>query len=62
MPFKSVGDEMKRFKAGKLHSGKSGKVVKSRKQALAIALNEARLAQGVKKNRKVSLASVGKKL
>ena len=29
------------FKAGTLHSGKGGKVVKSRKQAIAIALSEA---------------------
>jgi hypothetical protein len=32
---------MKEFKAGKLHSGKKGPVVKSRKQAIAIALSEA---------------------
>jgi len=36
---------MKEFKAGELHSGsKSGPEVKSRKQALAIALSEARKA------------------
>jgi ribosomal protein L21E len=29
------------YKTGTLHSGKSGKVVKSRKQAVAIALSEA---------------------
>jgi ribosomal protein L21E len=29
------------YKTGTLHSGKSGKVVKSRKQAIAIALSEA---------------------
>ena len=33
-----VGEEMSRFKSGDLHSGKSGKVVTDRKQALAIAL------------------------
>lgn len=34
---------MKEFKAGKLHSGsKKGSVVKSKKQAVAIALSEAR--------------------
>lgn len=34
---------MKEFKAGKLHSGsKKGPVVKSKKQATAIALSEAR--------------------
>lgn len=34
---------MKEFKTGKLHSGsKKGPVVKSKKQAIAIALSEAR--------------------
>jgi hypothetical protein len=33
---------MKEHKEGKLKSGKSGKKVKSRKQAVAIALSEAR--------------------
>lgn len=37
-----VGNVMKEFKAGSLHSGKGGKVVKSPKQAVAIALSEAR--------------------
>ena len=32
---------MKEFGKGELHSGKGGKVVKSRKQAIAIALSEA---------------------
>ncbi len=32
---------MKEFKTGSLHSGKGGKVVKSPKQAIAIALSEA---------------------
>ena len=35
-----VGEEMSRWKAGDLHSGKNGPVVKSRAQALAIAINE----------------------
>ena len=35
-----VGDEMRRWKSGNLHSGENGPVVKSRKQALAIAINE----------------------
>ncbi len=33
---------MEEFKEGKLKSGKSGKKVKSRKQAVAIGLSEAR--------------------
>jgi hypothetical protein len=33
---------MKEFKEGKLKSGRSGKAVKSRKQAIAIGLSEAR--------------------
>jgi ribosomal protein L21E len=33
---------MGEFKEGKLHSGKKGPVVKARKQAIAIALSEAR--------------------
>jgi ribosomal protein L21E len=32
---------MHEYKAGTLHSGKKGPVVKSRKQAVAIALSEA---------------------
>lgn len=39
---KKVGKVMKEFGAGKLHSGsKKGPVVKSRKQAVAIAMSEA---------------------
>lgn len=33
---------MHEFKAGKLNMGKSGKTVRSRKQAIAIGLSEAR--------------------
>ena len=36
---------MHEFKTGTLHSGKGGKVVKSRKQAVAIALSEAKRAK-----------------
>ena len=38
---KKVGAVMREFKAGKLHSGKKGPVVKNPKQAIAIALSEA---------------------
>lgn len=46
---KKISKVMKEFKSGKLHSGKSGKIVKSPKQALAIALSEAKRAKGKKK-------------
>ena len=36
---------MREFKSETLHSGKSGKVVKSRKQAVAIAMSEAKMAK-----------------
>jgi hypothetical protein len=39
-----IGKVMGEFKAGELHSGKDGKVVKSPKQAMAIALSEGRKA------------------
>ena len=39
---KSVEREMKAYKKGKLKSGRSGATVKSRKQAIAIGLSEAR--------------------
>jgi ribosomal protein L21E len=38
---KKTAKVMREFKFGTLHSGKGGKVVKSRKQAIAIALSEA---------------------
>jgi anti-sigma28 factor (negative regulator of flagellin synthesis) len=41
---KSVETEMKAMKEGKLRSGKSGKKVTSRKQAIAIGLSKAREA------------------
>ena len=37
-----VGKVMKEFKEGTLHSGAGGKVVKSPRQAIAIALSEAK--------------------
>ena len=39
---KSVKSAMHKRKRGKLKSGRSGKTVKSRKQAIAIGLSEAR--------------------
>ena len=42
---KKVGTVMKEFKAGKLHSGKKGPVVKNSKQAIAIALSEAGMSK-----------------
>ena len=42
---KKVGKVMREFKSGTLHSGKGGKVVKSRKQAIAIAMSEAKMAK-----------------
>ncbi len=39
---KQVETEMHEFKLGKLKSGRSGKKVTSRKQAIAIGLSEAR--------------------
>lgn len=47
---KKIPKVMREFKAGELHSGsKSGPVVKSKDQALAIALSEARAAGKKKK-------------
>jgi len=36
---------MKEWKSGTLHSGKGGSVVKSQKQAVAIAMSEAGMAK-----------------
>ena len=44
---RKVGRAMEELKAGKLRSGQSGKLVTSRKQAIAIGLSEAR-RQGAK--------------
>ena len=38
--YKDISKVMSEYKDKKLHSGKDGKVVKSRKQAIAIALSE----------------------
>src|SRR5580658_4491616 len=47
---------MKKRKAGTLKSGRSGRTVKSRKQAIAIGLSEAR-AEGAKVPKKASKKS-----
>ncbi len=52
---KSVKQAMDKMKKGKLKSGRSGKTVRSRKQAVAIGLSEAR-----KKGAKVPPRSGGK--
>ena len=44
-----VGKVMREYKEGTLHSGKGGPVVKSRKQAVAIAMSEAKMAKKKKK-------------
>ncbi len=46
---KKVGKVMGEWKEGTLHSGKGGPVVKSRQQAVAIALSEGRKAAKGKK-------------
>ena len=50
---KQVETEMHEFKLGKLKSGRSGKKLTSRKQAIAIGLSEAR-KKGAKVPRKKS--------
>ena len=45
-----VGKVMHEFKAGTLHSGKGGPVVKDRQQAIAISMSEA--GMGKKKPKK----------
>jgi Family of unknown function (DUF6496) len=59
---KDVEREMKKFKRGTLKSGKGGKggKVKSRKQAIAIGLSEAR-AKGKKVPKKVQKRKSSKK-
>ena len=40
-----VAKVMREFKGGSLHSGKKGPVVKSKKQAVAIALSQAKMTK-----------------
>jgi hypothetical protein len=53
---KDVERAMRKRKRGKLKSGRSGKTVKSRKQAIAIGLSEAR-----RKGKKVPSKRKGRK-
>ena len=46
---KKVAKVMGEYKRGTLNSGKGGPVVKSRKQAVAIAMSEAKMAKKKKK-------------
>lgn len=46
---KKIGKVLGEYKEGTLHSGKGGKVVKDKSQALAIALSQAGKKMRVKK-------------
>ena len=46
---KKISKVMKEFKKGELNIGKSAKKVKSKKQAIAIALSEAKMSKKKKK-------------
>jgi len=46
---KKVAKVMKEYASGDLHSGKNGPVVKSKKQAIAIALSESGMSNKKKK-------------
>lgn len=60
-PKEVMHKEMHEFKHGALHSGsKSGPVVKSRKQAIAIGLSEARQAKGKKPMARLSKSARSK--
>lgn len=54
-----VGKAMHEMKRGELKSGRSGKTVKSRKQAIAIGLSEAREAGGKVPKKKTAAKTKG---
>jgi hypothetical protein len=59
---KKVAKVMGEYKEGTLHSGKGGPVVKSRKQAVAIAMSEAGMAKkAAKKAVKKAVKKAAKK-
>lgn len=45
-----ISKVMREYKAGTLHSGKGGPVVKNPKQAIAISLSQAKMAKPMKKS------------
>ena len=49
---KKIGKVMGEYKEGTLHSGKGGPVVKDRRQAVAIAMSEAKLPMRGKRTMK----------
>ena len=53
---------MHEMKSGKLKSGRSGKKVKSRKQAIAIGLSEARKSGAKVPKKKTTRKITGKKI
>ena len=46
-----ISKVMREYKAGELHSGKGGKVVKNPKQAVAIALSSAGMSKPMRKKK-----------
>jgi ribosomal protein L21E len=46
-----ISKVMSEYKAGELHSGKGGKVVKNPKQAVAIALSSAGMSKPMRKKK-----------